>query len=252
LAGFRGWLYRVLRDRQGHPHDFGELRMPTSQTIPRLLRAANWSFAGVAAILAATLAGSAFTERRHPQTLAQPLASIPDTLAGFSVQQDAPLPSSQLKRLVVSDYISRLYARNGHPLSLLITYYAEQRAGESMHSPKQCLPGSGWEIWNYDSTTLPLRDGRVTVNKYFIRKGNERQVVLYWYESSSRIIASEYLGKFLLMRDAALNGRTDGAMVRIIVPDQPEAVKQGVEFASQLIPYMERCFGMRIALADKT
>jgi EpsI family protein len=227
----------------------------------RLLRAANWSnsgrvnalaFAGVAAILSATLAASAFTERRHPQTLAQPLESIPKTLAGFSVQRDAPLPPSQLKRLVVSDYVSRVYSQNGHPLSLLITYYAEQRAGESMHSPKHCLPGSGWEIWNYDSTTLPLRDGRVTVNKYFIQKGNERQVVLYWYESSSRIIASEYVGKFLLMRDAALSGRTDGALVRIIVPDQPEAVEQAVEFASQLIPYMERCFGTRIALVDKT
>jgi len=76
--------------------------------------------------------------------------------------------------------------------------------------------------------------------------------VLYWYQSSSRIIASEYLGKFLLMRDAALNGRTDGAMVRIIVPDQPQAVQQAEEFASQLIPHMERCFGARIAHADKT
>ena len=217
----------------------------------RLLRVANWSFASVAAILSATLAASAYTERRHPQTLVQPLESIPRTLAGFSTQQEAPLPPSTLRRLVVSDYISRIYAQNGHPLSLLVTYYAEQRAGESMHSPKHCLPGSGWEIWNYDSTTLPLRDGRVTVNKYFIQKGNERQVVLYWYQSSSRIIASEYLGKFLLMRDAALNGRTDGAMVRIIVPDQPQAVQHAEEFASQLIPYMERCFGARITHADK-
>jgi EpsI family protein len=235
--------------------------MPKNQTTPRLFRAANWSnsgranafaFAGVVAILSATLAASAFTERRHPQTLAQPLETIPKTLAGFSAQQDVPLPPSQLKRLVVSDYVSRVYAQNGHPLSLLITYYAEQRAGESMHSPKHCLPGSGWEIWNYGSTTLPLGDRRVTINKYFIHKGNERQVVLYWYESASRIIASEYLGKFLLMRDAALNGRTDGALVRIIVPDQPEAVEQGIKFASQLIPYVERCFGTRLALADKT
>lgn len=226
--------------------------MRQSHTTPRLLRAANGSFAAMAAILSATLAASAFTERRHPQTLAQPLASIPMTLAGFAAQQNAPLPPSQLKRLVVSDYVSRVYTHNGSPLSLLITYYAEQRAGESMHSPKHCLPGSGWEIWNYDSTTLPLRDGRVTINKYFIHKGNERQVVLYWYESSSRIIASEYVGKFLLMRDAALNGRTDGALVRIIVPDQPEGIRQAVGFASQLIPYIERCFGARIALADKT
>jgi EpsI family protein len=218
----------------------------------RFLRSAYVPFAAAVAILSATLAASALTERRHPQSLSESLQSIPKTLAGFSVQQDAPLPPSTLKRLVVSDYISRIYSGNGLPLSLLITYYAEQRAGESMHSPKHCLPGSGWEIWKYGSAEIGTAGGPVTVNKYFIHKGAERQVVLYWYESSSRVIASEYLGKFLLMRDAALNGRTDGALVRILVPDQPDAMDRALRFARELIPYVQRCFGSPAAVADKT
>jgi EpsI family protein len=206
---------------------------------------AAWRFAGAAAILCATLAASAFAERRRPEALAQPLKSIPQSIAGWKFAGDAPLPPSTLKLLVPSDYVSRVYSQAGKPLGLFIAYYAEQRAGESMHSPKHCLPGGGWEIWKYDSIQVPFRDAAVTVNKYSIHQGNERQVVLYWYQSRSRIIASEYLGKFLLMKDAAFTGRTDGALVRIVVPDEPEAVGQAVKFAAGLIPYVERCYGAR-------
>jgi EpsI family protein len=202
-------------------------------------------FAGVAAILCATLAASAFTERRRPDELTLPLKSIPPSIAGWKLAGEAPLPPTTLKRLVPSDYISRVYSQSGKPLGLFIAYYAEQRAGESMHSPKHCLPGSGWEIWKYDSIQIPFHGDAVTVNKYSIHQGNDRQVVLYWYQSRSRIIASEYLGKFLLMKDAALNGRTDGALVRIVVSDEPDAVGRAVKFAADLIPYVERCYGVR-------
>jgi EpsI family protein len=202
-----------------------------------------WPFVAAAAILCTTLAASTFSERKRPQQLAQPLKSIPFSIAGWSFAGEAPLPPSTLKRLVPSDYLSRVYSQGGQPLGLFIAYYAEQRAGESMHSPKHCLPGSGWEIWKYDSAQVPFQEGSVTVNKYSIHQGNDRQVVLYWYQSSSRIIASEYLGKFLLMRDAAMNGRTDGALVRIVVPDQPQAVEQAIKFAAAVIPSVERCYG---------
>lgn len=84
------------------------------------------------------------------------------------------------------------------------------------------------------------------VNNHSIQKGGERNIVLYWYQSGSRIIASEYLGKMLkmlLMRDAISNGRTDGALVRIVLPDRPGAIEEGVGFASALIPEIARCFG---------
>ena len=209
------------------------------------LNGAGWRFAAAAAIFCATLGASAFTERRRPDELAQPLKSIPLSMAGWKFAGEAPLPPSTLKLLVPSDYVSRVYSQAGKPLGLFIAYYAEQRAGESMHSPKHCLPGSGWEIWKYDSVQIPFHGAAVSVNKYYIHQGNERQVVLYWYQSRSRIIASEYLGKFLLMKDAALNGRTDGALVRIVVADEPDAVGQAVKFAADLIPYVERCYGPR-------
>ena len=90
-------------------------------------------------------------------------------------------------------------------------------------------------IWfGYD----PAKGRRVVVNNYSIQKGGERNIVLYWYQSGSRVIASEYLG----MRDAISNGRTDGALVRVVLPDRPGAIEEGVGLASALIQ-IERCFG---------
>ncbi len=66
--------------------------------------------------------------------------------------------------------------------------------------------------------------------------------MFYWYQSGSRIVASEYLGKLLLARDAVLTGRTAGSIVRISVPDVPGADAEGSAFAAELIPEVERCF----------
>jgi EpsI family protein len=198
----------------------------------------------VIAILGMTLAASAISERPHPQRLQQPLATVPSSLAGWHAVADEPIPPSTLTRLIATDYVSRVYSKKGSQLGLFVAYYAEQRSGESMHSPKHCLPGSGWEIWQYGSIEVPVNGGSVVVNKYSIHKGGARNVVLYWYQSGPRVIASEYYGKLLLMRDAMFEGRTDGAIVRIIVPDVQGAVEEGVAFASQLIPEVQRCYGL--------
>jgi EpsI family protein len=205
-----------------------------------------WPSVVLIAILSVTVAVAGISARRHPESLAQSLSTIPTLLEGWTLKQQAPLPERTLERLVLTDYVSRVYSNGAKQLALFVAYYAEQRSGESMHSPKQCLPGSGWEIWRYGSVTVPLNGRRVMVNNYSIQKGGEREIVLYWYQSGSRIIASEYVGKMLLMRDAMLNGRTDGALVRIVLPDRPGAVEEGVKFASGLIPEIERCFGRRV------
>jgi EpsI family protein len=221
--------------------------MPHSQNVSLAAGSRNlWSVAGTVAILGMTLAASTLSERPHPEALAQPLATVPSSLAGWHAVKDEPIAPSTLTRLVATDYISRVYSKGAEQLGLFVAYYAEQRSGESMHSPKHCLPGSGWEIWRYGSTEVPVNGGSVVVNKYSIHKGGVRNVVLYWYQSGPRIIASEYYGKLLLMRDAMFEGRTDGAIVRIVVPDVPGATEEGVAFASRLIPEVRRCYGLSI------
>jgi EpsI family protein len=194
-------------------------------------------------LLVATLATAKFTERRNAAPLAAPLATISSQMDGWSATADEKLPGGVEGALAASSYLTRAYRRGKDELSVFIAFYEQQRAGESMHSPKHCLPGGGWEIWDYGSAQVPVGSQKVKINKYFIQHSGQRAVMLYWYQSRQRIIASEYLGKIFLVKDALLEGKTDGSIVRITLQDQPGAVETGIQFASSLIPEVQRCFG---------
>jgi len=194
-------------------------------------------------LLAGTLAASKLAAHRKTEMLAQPLAAISRSLAGFSGADNPELDEPTLRALNPTSYLSRTYSKGGLQAELFIAYYAQQRAGESMHSPKHCLPGAGWEIWNYDTMEVPAAGQRFTVNKYSISRESDRRLVLYWYQSRDRIIASEYLGKLLLARDTLLQNATAASIVRVILPDQPGAPEIARAFAGELIPQMQICFG---------
>jgi EpsI family protein len=198
-------------------------------------------FAFVVSMLTGTLALTKAAQQRAPESLAQPLETIPSELSGFKTLLSNPLREDLLSELAPTSYLSRLYQTDTRQIRLFITYYAQQKAGESMHSPRNCLPGSGWEIWKYRTANVNGPDGPVAINHYSIRKGTESLAVLYWYQTRDRIIASEYLGKFLLVRDTLTNGRTAGAVITLTVEDVPEAVEDGLKFSSQVMPHIARC-----------
>jgi EpsI family protein len=207
----------------------------------------NRHFVVTVSLLAATLALAAWSIRRIPQPLALPLARIPSTISGWiAADPDGTLDAPTLHSLDPTSYLVRNYKNGAVRLDLFIAFYAQQRAGESMHSPKACLPGAGWEIWKNDSTNVSLNGRPVTVNKYSIQKSGTRMLMLYWYQSAARIVASEYAGKFLLAKDTLLTGRTAGSLVRITLPDATGATDEGLAFAAKLIPEVQRCFTGRV------
>jgi EpsI family protein len=204
----------------------------------------SWRLAGTVLLLAATLMASKLTANRKTQLLTEPLDTIGTNIAGFSGNADnLPLGPGVRETLRCDAYLSRVYRKSNLQADLFIAYYNQQRSGESMHSPKHCLPGAGWEIWDYGSTDVPVGDHSLRVNKYSISHDGDRNLVLYWYQSKSRIIASEYLGKILLARDAFLQKSTAGSIVRIIVPDRPGVLDEARKFASALIPQVQHCLG---------
>jgi EpsI family protein len=194
-------------------------------------------------LLAATLTASKLSESQKPETLARPLENIAGRLGPWTVSDEPPLQDSVVQVLKPTSYLSRTYRRADRRLALFIAYYGAQQAGESMHSPKNCLPGSGWEVHDSGTVGVPLNAGSVTVNRYVVQKNGERLLVLYWYQSPRRIVASEYLGKIWLLRDRVLSGRTAGSIVRLVLPDRPGGLEEGVSFASLIIPEMQLCLG---------
>ena len=195
------------------------------------------------ALLGGALVAGNLTERRVSEKLAVPLDQIRGEIAGWRAVGDQVLPAPTLHALNATSYLSRTYQKGDQHLDLFIAFYAQQRAGESMHSPKHCLPGAGWEIWQLGSAQVPVNGRPVQVNKYSIENAGVRQVMFYWYQSQDRVISSEYLGKVLLARDTLLTGRTAGSIVRITLPDTPAALNEGVSFASNIIQEVWRCLG---------
>jgi EpsI family protein len=202
-----------------------------------------WHVAGTLVLLAATLTASKLTAHRRSDVLAQPLDNVSREIQGSVGSENPPLNDHVLHELKCTNYLSRTYVKPGIKTDLFIAYYAEQRAGESMHSPKHCLPGGGWEIWDYGKTDVQANGRDFVINKYSIENSGDRRLVLYWYQSKGRIIASEYMGKLLLARDALFQNSTAASIVRIIVPDQPGALDSARSFASELIPQVQRSFG---------
>jgi EpsI family protein len=194
-------------------------------------------------MLAGTLMATKIVARRTPQPLAQPLTSIPTQIDGWSGTSGQDLSDEVQGVLKASSFLSRVYRRGGSTVELFIAFYAEQRAGESMHSPRVCLPGNGWEIGGSGSEEVPVGDQRYTINRYVVEKGMERMTVLYWYQSRSGIVASEYLGKVLLIKSTILDGATAGSIVRLTFTDRPGAIPEAVGLASQLIPEVRKCIG---------
>jgi EpsI family protein len=205
------------------------------------MRIISGRYAVVLLLLAGSLAAAKWSDRRRPAPLARSLDTIDARIAGWTAVSNGQLSDSVLNELKPSSYLSRKYRNGNEALDLFVAYYDRQRSGESMHSPKNCLPGSGWEIWNTGTMRIPAGDGGlVTVNRYGISKGGTRMIVLYWYQSKRRIFASEYLGKLYLISDAMLAGDTAGSIVRITLPDHSDALQQAGAFATALIPHMQR------------
>lgn len=208
-------------------------------------------FPATVILLIATAFMVGIANRRIPEPLAVPLDRIDAQIAGWRAVRDQALPDSTLHTLNATSYLSRTYQKGQMQLGLFIAFYAQQRDGESMHSPKHCLPGAGWEIWKHDSAWIPVNGQAVEINKYSIQNSGSRMLMLYWYQSRTRIYASEYLGKVLLARDTMLTGHTAGSIVRVMVPDSPSAAEEGIAFATSVIQEVQHCLGHDSQSADR-
>ncbi len=177
-----------------------------------------------ATILTATLVASRSMGERTAEELSRPLETIPFSLDCWEGQDNPRLNDATESVLKADSYLTRSYACGERSLSFFMAYYSLQKAGESMHSPRHCLPGSGWEIWNYEELETTAPNGEtVAINKFYLQHGRQRTIAYYWYQSRSRIVANEYLGKFCLVWDTVLRGNTEGSIVRVIVEDNETA-----------------------------
>ncbi len=119
-------------------------------------------------------------------------------------------------------------------------YYDEQHQGKSIHSPKNCLPAGGWEPVQSGSTTIETPTGPVTINRYRIANGGSHALVYYWYQGRGRVAHDELRVKYELLRDAVVRGRTEEALVRIVVALNGDNVDAADKIARDVVPTLVR------------
>jgi EpsI family protein len=174
----------------------------------------------------------------------RPLAQFPAAIAGWRAVQDVPIEPEVLDQLKADDTLNRLYLDPARKvdIDLFIGFFKTQREGQSPHSPKNCLPGNGWQP--IETGVVPIQvPGRaepIVANRYVASHGNDKAVVIYWYQSHNRIVASEYAAKFWLIADSIRYHRSDTALVKIVVPvvsdNTEDATTMGVSFVEAMFP----------------
>jgi EpsI family protein len=197
------------------------------------------------------LAGTAILLHTRPGTdrnpPSEPLSQLPIAIGGWT-GSDRPIDQDTRDVLGAGDFLSRIYAQDEQkpPIGLFIGYFPTQRTGQTIHSPKHCLPGAGWVFESSKTVDLLDENGKPhRVGEYVITNGEARQFVIYWYQAHGRSVANEYMAKIYMAADAIRMNRTDGALVRVITPitsseSTPAAKKRAEEFTAQLAPLLPR------------
>jgi EpsI family protein len=160
-----------------------------------------------------------------------------------TVVDDARLDEDTESVLQADQYLMRTYVRADLPITLFVAYYATQRSGHTIHSPLNCLPGTGWTWMGRGREQIAVTPTQsIEVNRNIATKGGEALLLYYWYQSHGRVVASDYRNKLLLVQDSLLLHRSDGALVRVTVPatDDEQAANAATAFIRDAYPSLTK------------
>lgn len=201
-------------------------------------------------------------DQERPAPL-KPIAAILDSVPGYT-HASIEVDTNSQRVAGMDEYVNRVYSIDSlQVFSLYVGYYTYQSQGKSIHSPRNCLPGAGWEP--VESATLPIASapgvGSRNMNKYVLANQGNYAAVYYWYQGRGRIESNEYTVKYNLMRDAALFGRTEEALVRLVVPLRTKAnrsqehiraeIQRADSLATSLAPRLAREVAVTLPVAPR-
>ena len=183
-----------------------------------------------------------------------PLSQFPSTVGRWS-STDIPINEEVLGVLGKGYFLNRVYTSTASvnsggssagagSIGFFIGYFPTQRTGQSIHSPQNCLPGSGWIFESSGTTDIADDSGKsIRVGEYVISDGSTKDEVLYWYRAHGRSIASDYAAKLYTLVDSIRYGRTDAALVRVVTTIRPgesreSAHDRAVSFVKQTSPLL--------------
>ena len=209
---------------------------------------ANARVIAVSILLAlAAVISYCFTGKMVEVPIRKSLSAFPPYIGAWKWTGTNPLTDDVIKILGVDDYINCNYiSSSGVPVNLYVSYFGRVGSGgKGYHSPKNCMPGSGWNVMHSEPLQLTISHSKlvtVKINKMLMQKDAEKEIVFYWYQCRGRIIHSEYMDKIYLVLDSLLKQRSDGAFIRITAPiisgQEAKTVECLKDFTRQVIPIL--------------
>lgn len=195
---------------------------------------------GAAKVLSAVLiiqAGLLYGFNRTEVTpVHKALAEAPFTFGSWIQVGETEIEKDVRDVLKADDLLNRTYVSQEQRVAanLFVAFFKSQRTGQAPHSPKNCLPGSGWVPSQSDTVriSVPGRAEPIEANRYVVARGDAKSLVLYWYQSRDRVVASEYTAKFYVVADAIRYNRTDTALVRVVIPMNSESSLEKTQAAA--------------------
>ncbi|MGH9404533.1 MAG: exosortase C-terminal domain/associated protein EpsI [Terriglobia bacterium] len=193
------------------------------------------------------LASALFLRSRSHAEVLPPHHDLESFPARIGDRTGAPvvIPSGDLAVLGPGHFVERDYQGAGAPpIDLFLAYFPRQTTGDTIHSPKHCLPGAGWTPLESKIIRVPWGAGKVlTANEYVLGLGDSKEVAIYWFQSHGRTLANEYWVKFYLVEDALRMNRTDGAMIRVMTPAESgesvaAAEQRALGFVREILPVL--------------
>ena len=175
------------------------------------------------------------------------LHDIPMNLGVWSARGEESLDKSIADYLAPDAYILRDYFGPTSSVNLFVAHFRSLDRTYGPHSPRICLPGSGWLETSGKIATIPVpgRPEGISVNQLTYEKTNDRILVLYWYQNSRRIWAQEFQAKLTLLPDLIKYRRSDVSLVRLIVParSSPLDLADCATFAKAVFPALVEQIG---------
>jgi EpsI family protein len=214
----------------------------------RMTKTSTLRFAVAALLMLATALLLQGRSRNEVDAPREALSSLPSQFGPWTAT-DIQLDQPTLDVLGPGEFLFRDYEKAGSgqpPVSLFIAYFPSQKAGDTIHSPNNCLPGAGWIATQKQRVQIARDDGPAfPANRYVVSRTGERQLVLFWWQAHDRVVTNEYWAKYYLVTDSIRMNRTDGGLVRFMTPmfrgESADAAQARVmALGSQIIPLLSK------------
>jgi exosortase D (VPLPA-CTERM-specific) len=243
-------LARITGDKRPFRDIFAlEFPPPRPKAAPTAPR--GWvkpAFAALAVLLLAVYPVATLPQRAEDKPARSEFIDFPMTVGAWKGVREQ-MEAAYLDALKLDDYVMANYAKGDPgPVNFYAAYYASQRTGRSAHTPSSCLPGSGWRMEDFGQRAIPgveVGGQLLQVNRTVIKKGDDAQLVYYWFQQRGRDLTNEYLVKWFIFWDALTRNRTDGALVRLVTPvpageDVAKADERLTDFAKDAVPLLSK------------